>query len=62
MIRPGGILLVSVPDITVMSHMILDKSLTMDEHWMVMKMIYGAQFDAGDFHNVCYNNLFYFCK
>lgn len=24
----------------------------MDEQWMVVKMMYGAQVDAGDFHHV----------
>lgn len=32
--------------------MVLDPKLTMDEQWMVVKMMYGAQVDAGDFHHV----------
>lgn len=57
-IRPGGLVFISVPDITVLAKMILDTSLTMEQHWMVIMMMYGGQFDSGDFHHVGFSEEF----
>ena len=50
---PGGLLLVAVPDMRVLAKMYLDPSLSMQERFMVTKMIYGSQSDEFDYHHVC---------
>ena len=54
-IRPGGLLFVSVPDLTVLSGLLLNETLTLNEKFFVTKMVYGAQADAYDFHHVGFN-------
>lgn len=51
-VRPGGLLMIAVPDLTVLSRMYLDPSFTAYDRYKVMCMIYGGQFDEGDFHYV----------
>lgn len=52
MLLPGGLLLVAVPDLSVLAKMYLDPSLSMSERFMVTKMIYGSQTDEFDYHHV----------
>lgn len=60
-LRPGGIVLISVPDITVLATMLTDNEFTLDDLWYVTKVMYGAQYDKWDFHNVSiYLRNFYF--
>jgi predicted SAM-dependent methyltransferase len=48
---PGGRLFISVPDIDVLSGMILDKkNLSFDDRFMVMRMIFGGHIDKYDYH------------
>lgn len=49
-LRPGGLLLLSVPDFSVLARMFLDDSLTVADRYFVLKMVYGAQGDLFDFH------------
>eukprot|EP00981_Chlorochromonas_danica_P013107 scaffold5806_cov171-Ochromonas_danica.AAC.5 len=51
-LRPGGILLVSVPDLAVLTRLYLSEKLTLEQRWMVTRMIYGAQSDEHDYHYV----------
>jgi len=51
-IRPGGRLLASVPDLEILSRMIADDSLTIDERFHLMRMLFGGQTDPYDFHYV----------
>jgi hypothetical protein len=44
--------LIAVPDVNVLARMYTDPELTLQDYWMVTKMLYGAQFDRWDFHNV----------
>lgn len=50
-LTPGGRLYVSVPDLDVLSGMILDKNrLTVEERFFVMRMIFGGHVDRYDYH------------
>eukprot|EP01038_Epipyxis_sp_PR26KG_P008707 gene8707-11766_t len=51
-LRPGGIVMISVPDLRVLSRMLLDKSFDINERWKVIMMMYGAQSDPFDYHQV----------
>ncbi|KAJ1438335.1 glycosyl transferase family 41-domain-containing protein [Ochromonadaceae sp. CCMP2298] len=54
-IRPGGLLLVSVPNLATLAEMYLDPTLSLSQQWMVTKMVYGAQSDSFDYHMVGFN-------
>lgn len=51
-LKPGGLLQVSVPDLDVLAVLMLDRQLTMVDHFMVMRMIFGGHTDAYDYHQV----------
>ncbi len=49
-LRPGGRLHVSVPDLAVLAELVLRPDLDAAQRFEVMRMIYGGQVDAHDFH------------
>ncbi|CAK4121968.1 unnamed protein product [Aphanomyces euteiches] len=51
-LKPGGALFLSVPDLSVLAELFIDPSLTSQEKYHVMRMIYGGQTDAHDYHKV----------
>jgi predicted SAM-dependent methyltransferase len=51
-LKPGGLLFVSVPDLPTLSEMYLDQELSFSQHWMVTRMMYGAQMDDMDYHKI----------
>jgi predicted SAM-dependent methyltransferase len=51
-LKPGGKLYVAVFDLYVLSDLILDKSLTKEERFFVMSMMYGGQTDMYDVYKV----------
>jgi predicted SAM-dependent methyltransferase len=51
-LTPGGRLSVSVPDLTALSTLFLNQTLTFDGRLGVMRMIYGAHTDQYDYHKV----------
>ena len=53
--KPGGRLRVSVPDLDVLCKFWLHPSLTPDQRFEVMRMIYGGRVDAHDRHFVGFN-------
>ncbi len=56
---PNGQLLVSVPDLDVLSRLMLDKQhLTANERFMVMRMMFGGHVDRYDYHVVGLNTEF----
>lgn len=57
-IKPGGRLLISVPDIDVLCQAMLDPALTSDDKFYVMQMIYGGQIDDFDYHYFGWNIIF----
>lgn len=50
-LQPGGKLYVSVPDLDVLSGMILDKKkFSVEERFFVMRMMFGGHVDQYDYH------------
>jgi predicted SAM-dependent methyltransferase len=49
-LAPGGTLYVSVPDLAVLARLILADTLTLEQRFMVMRMIFGGHVDAHDYH------------
>ncbi|WP_428422613.1 class I SAM-dependent methyltransferase [Methylibium sp.] len=58
-LRPGGVLRVSVPDIDILAHLLLQKhQLDVNQRFLVMRMIFGGHMDAHDYHLVGLNQEF----
>jgi predicted SAM-dependent methyltransferase len=58
-LAPGGILYVSVPDLDVLARLFLDRaSLSFQDRFMVMRMIFGGHIDKHDYHLVGLNEEF----
>lgn len=58
-LKPGGTLCVSVPDLDVLARMFIDRSLlSMQERFLVMRMIFGGHMDQYDYHLVGLNDEF----
>jgi predicted SAM-dependent methyltransferase len=56
---PGGTLLVSVPDLDVLARLFLDREkLTVEDRYLVMRMIFGGHVDRHDYHLVGLNEEF----
>ncbi len=56
---PGGVLNVSVPDMNTLAELfLLRETLTFDDRWMVMRMIFGGHTDEYDYHQVGLNEEF----
>ena len=51
-LTPGAALRISVPDLTVLAELLLDPPTTLQECVHVMRMMFGGQIDAHDFHRV----------
>ncbi len=54
-LAPGGTLRASVPDLSVLCALFIDPALNAEEHFQVMRMMYGGQADDADFHYVGLN-------
>lgn len=58
-LTPGGTILLSVPDLDILASLILDKQrLSLDERFMVMRMIFGGHVDPFDYHYTGLNEEF----
>jgi predicted SAM-dependent methyltransferase len=55
MLRPGGRLMISVPDLDVLCKLFVHPSLNAGQRFHVMRMIFGGQVDAWDFHYIGLN-------
>jgi predicted SAM-dependent methyltransferase len=56
---PGGTLFLSVPDLDILSELMLNKErLNLDERFMVMRMMFGGHTDAFDYHYTGLNEEF----
>ena len=55
---PGGRVLISVPDIEVLSRLIVDRSHPLEERFLLMQMMFGGHVDAYDHHRVGLNDEF----
>jgi predicted SAM-dependent methyltransferase len=54
-LRPGGRLRLSVPDLDVLCKLWLDPALSPAAHFEVMRMIYGGRTDEHDVHHAGFN-------
>lgn len=58
-LTPGGVLYISVPDLDVLAHLVtLKDQLTVEERFLVMRMIFGGHADKYDYHIVGLNQDF----
>ena len=56
---PGGSINVSVPDLNTLAELfLLQESLTIDDRWQVMRMMFGGHMDEYDYHQVGLNEEF----
>lgn len=51
-LRPGGKLFVSVPDLNTLCRLFLHQQLTKQDRFEVMRMMFGGQIDEHDYHYV----------
>jgi len=52
-LRPGGLLLISVPDLPTLFQLYLSPKITdINDRWLLTRVIYGAQTDEYDYHKV----------
>lgn len=59
MLTPGGAILLSVPDLDILASLILDKQrFSLDERFMVMRMIFGGHVNPFDYHYTGLNEEF----
>jgi predicted SAM-dependent methyltransferase len=54
-LKPGGLLRISVPDLDVLCQLFLHPNLTPQDRFHVMRMMFGGQVDAFDFHKTGLN-------
>lgn len=54
-LKPGGIFELGVPDLDVLCRLFIAPNLSPDDRIFVMRMIYGGQMDAFDYHKGGYN-------
>ncbi len=58
-LAPGGVLRLSVPDIDILAHLLLQRhKLDANQRFQVMRMIFGGHVDAHDYHLVGLNQDF----
>jgi predicted SAM-dependent methyltransferase len=58
-LEPGGMLHVSVPDLDTLARLFADRQLlSLDERWLVMRMIFGGHLDKYDYHLIGLNEEF----
>jgi predicted SAM-dependent methyltransferase len=51
-LRPGGLLLLSVPDIEIIARQLINESIPIHQRRILVSMMYGGQQDEYDFHYV----------
>lgn len=54
-LKPGGQLLVSVPDWDILCHLFINPLAPLDIKWHALRMMMGGQVDEYDFHYVGFN-------
>ena len=58
-LAPGGVLRLSVPDIDILAHLLLQRhKLDVNQRFQVMRMMFGGHVDAHDYHLVGLNQEF----
>jgi predicted SAM-dependent methyltransferase len=51
-LKPGGVAEISVPNLEALSRLILNKELSADRHFHVMRIIFGGHLHPNDYHQV----------
>ena len=54
-LKPGARLYVSVPDLDTLCMLLLQPDLDLHVRWHIVRMMFGGQVDANDFHFVGFN-------
>ncbi len=57
-LKPGGIIYVSVPDLDTLCRLLLEPKLNSQQRFHVMRMLFGGQMDQWDYHKVGLNEMF----
>ena len=57
-LQPGGMIYISVPDMDILCKLFLSKSLTANDRFMVMRMMFGGHIDSYDYHYTGLNEEF----
>lgn len=58
-LEPGGVLRLSVPDLDVLAHLLLQRhQLDVNQRFMVMRMMFGGHVNSADYHQVGLNQDF----
>jgi len=57
-LAPGGKLMIAVPDLEILSHLLLAPFFTPQDKHRVMRMMFGGQTDAHDYHRAGYTYIF----
>ena len=55
---PGGKFMVAVPDMDVLCHLFINPLASQEIKWHAMRMMFGGQIDAHDFHYIGFNEQF----
>lgn len=50
MLKPGGTIYISVPDMGTLCHMYVDPTYTLEQRYAIMRMIYGGHINKYDYH------------
>ena len=59
-LKPSGNFYVSVPDLDILCHTFINPNASTEVKFHVMRMMFGGQIDAHDFHFFGWNQLFLF--
>ncbi len=59
-LKPGGKFYLSVPDLDILCHAFINPTASPDMKFHLMRIIFGGQIDAHDFHFFGWNQLFLF--
>jgi predicted SAM-dependent methyltransferase len=51
-LKPAGFVEISVPNLEALARLMLDKSLTSEQHFHVMRIIFGGHMHPHDYHQV----------
>ena len=49
-LKPGGVAMIAVPDLSVLSKLFLNETLSLQQRFEVTRMIFGGQVDNYDYH------------
>ena len=61
-LRPGGTVMVAVPDFEVLAKLYLHPQAALEDRFLIIQMIFGGQLDKHDFHRVGFNaELLHYC-